>query len=138
MPRYRFRWNNLDRELLTALVGDKAEPGVLPEDLLRGAYGARPNEEFIRDKWDVLLERWLADEPTARERVVTAMRSSGVGDLSIDVSTPAGSLEYLGGLRNTSGLRRTVLREVTHAGEADRHDQDDTRADEAEQPAWPW
>lgn len=141
MPKYRFSWSNLDHELLVALVGQSAEPEVSPDEFLRRSYGARPSEELVRDKWKVLLEHWLAEEPTARAGVVTAMRSRNIGDLSVDVSTPEGSLEYLGGLRNTSGLRKAVLRELIRAGERDSHDEQGqvvVASSEAGWPRWPW
>jgi len=114
VPRYRFSWSNLPEGLLTELAqaldvesqGDAA-------NALREIYGARPQEEFIEDTWELLREVWLPDDEEARSEITTTLRERGLGDDSISDET-----EYLRSCRNTINLRRVVLPVFISLGEA--------------------
>ena len=59
MPRYKFKWSNLLPSLLEALCRDLPDVDDYddnPAGALREAYGARPDEEFIREAWPTLLK----------------------------------------------------------------------------------
>ncbi len=76
MPRYKFAWTNLPGALLMGLVRDLGLDRADPAESLRTAYGARPDEDFVRDAWPVLLDRWLARNSAARAAVVDGLWGS--------------------------------------------------------------
>jgi hypothetical protein len=114
MPRYRFTWSNLPEYLLSELAaaldfethGDAA-------NALREIYGARPQEEFIEDTWDLLREVWLPEDGEARAEIAATLRERGLGDSLI-----SDEVEYLRSCRNTINLRRVVLPVFISLGEA--------------------
>ena len=105
MPRYRFSWSNLPNELLEEFRELlEIEEGEQVTEFLGAAYGARPQEEFIEDTFDLLREVWLVSDVASREEIATTLRERELGDVSI-----VDDLEYLRSCRNTSNLRRVVL-----------------------------
>lgn len=118
MPRYRFSWSNLPNSLLSELAqalevdtqGDAA-------NALRGIYGARPNEEFIEDAWELLREVWLLDDDEARAEIVATLRERSLGDVSV-----SDDMDYLRSCRNTVNLRRIVLPTFITVGESPSQD----------------
>ena len=105
MPRYRFSWTNLPEDLLVELT--KAldlETQADAANALREIYGARPQEEFIEDTWELLREVWLTDDEEARGEIAATLRERGLGDNSV-----SDEAEYLRSCRNTINLRRVVL-----------------------------
>ena len=97
-----------------------------PAGALREAYGARPDEEFIREAWPTLLESWLRTTKDSREWVVNALRETR-GDKG-SVTGRDAQIEYLRGLNNSKKLREIVWAELVAAGEVERtneHDQDE-------------
>ena len=105
MPRYRFSWSNLPNELLEEFRELlEIEEGEQVTEFLSAAYGARPQEEFIEDTFDLLREVWLVSDVASREEIATTLRERELGDVSI-----VDDLEYLRSCRNTSNLRRVVL-----------------------------
>ena len=117
MPRYRFRWENLNPTLIAALCAGRDLNGREPAAALRSWYGARPRSEFVADVWPVLRDEWLAADDDARRPVVSALREYGLGDTAINVRSRAGQLEYLRTCRNQSTLREIVLDELIASGE---------------------
>lgn len=113
MPRYRFAWSNLPENLLselaTALDFETQDDAA---DALREIYGARPQEAFIEDTWDLLREVWLPGDDEARAEITATLRERGLGDGSI-----ANEVEYLRSCRNTINLRRVVLPVFISLGE---------------------
>lgn len=116
MPRYRFRWENLDPSLLEALCPDARDVEGRVERL-RATYGARPKADFVAEVWPVLRDRWLPADEQRLATVVQALRGAGLGRTDIDVTTPQGCATYLQSCRNAASLRSIVLAEVIRAGE---------------------
>lgn len=119
MPRYRFRWDNVDPDLLAALTAGAELDGRSAADWLRSVYGARPRPQFVAERWPVLRDRWLAEAGPARTTVVEALRHLHLGDPSIDTSTDGGARAYLHTCRNQRSLRAVVLDEFIRRGEQD-------------------
>ena len=117
MPRYRFSWSNLPIELLEEFreLLDIEESEQVTE-FLSAAYGARPQEEFIEDTFDLLREVWLVNDVASRDEIATSLRERRLGDVSI-----VDDLEYLRSCRNTSNLRRVVLPVFITLGEQTTH-----------------
>lgn len=103
MPRYRFSWTNLPTRLLRDLSSALDLHGDPAEDL-RSWYGARPRVDFVRDAWPTLLESWLARDQNNARRAAQRLRERNVGDTS-----ERNDVDYLSGLRNTSGLRAVII-----------------------------
>ena len=105
MPRYRFSWLNLPAELLEEfrelLEIDESEQVA---EFLAETYGARPQEDFIEDTFELLREVWLVNDAESRVEIASTLRERELGDVSI-----VDDLEYLRSCRNTSNLRRIVL-----------------------------
>lgn len=116
MPRYRFSWSNLPPGLLRQLGRDlNLQPPV--DQTLRVEYGARPDQDFVRDAWPVLLDEWLRQDTVSREMVVEGLQERRLGDPAIDVRSAAGQMEYLRSCRNTAELRVVVVAILMAFGE---------------------
>jgi hypothetical protein len=103
MPRYRFQWANIRPELIQELAsGLKLEGDAI--ESLKERYGSRPKPEFIQDAWQILLAKWLPNDPIAANQIAAALKARGLGDIEIEDSTL-----YLKACRNTSGLRDVVI-----------------------------
>ena len=113
MPRYRFSWSHLPPLLLSELAEtlDIATHGDTAI-ALREIYGARPQEEFIEDTWELLREVWLAEDHEARGEIVATLRERGLGENSF-----TDERGYLRSCRNTVNLRRVVLPVFISLGE---------------------
>ncbi|MBX7133426.1 MAG: type I restriction-modification system subunit M [Fimbriimonadaceae bacterium] len=118
MPNYKFKWSNLPPSLLDDLCSQLL--GISDADCseaLRSAYGARPDVEFIRDAWPILLESWLAKNNSALSEVVRALAEArGEKDA---IKGRRAQLAYLRGLRNSKNLRTVVWGQLIAAGEVD-------------------
>ena len=117
MPRYRFKWTNLNPQLINELCAGEDLRGRTPTEALRNWYGARPTNEFVAESWSVLRDRWLAQDDEACTNLVEALRAQGLGDSTVDVTTAKGRINYLRSCRNTVNLRRTVLDAFIRLGE---------------------
>lgn len=73
MPRYKFAWSNLPGPLLKQLRLGLGVQGPDAVTALGRAYGGRPTEEFVADRWEDLLEKWLAHDPEALTAVVRGL-----------------------------------------------------------------
>ena len=133
MPRYKFKWSNLDSRLLQALRADllDADPDDDPADVLKAVYGARPTGEFIREAWPTLLESWLRTSKESRDWVVEALREAR-GEKG-SVSSRDAQMKYLRGLNNSKKLREIVWAELVAVGEAESSDQVEAKQKEPSQ-----
>ena len=118
MARYRFQWDHVPSEVLTALA-DQLDATDSPVDAVRKAYGARPKPEFVAEQWPVLLESWLPLAPESLGEIVWELLDRNVGQADLPTETLDEQLNYLHTCRNTSGLRQVVLAEFIRAGESD-------------------
>jgi type I restriction enzyme M protein len=89
-----------------------------PADALQEVYGARPDEEFIREAWPTLLESWLPTATEARQRIAHALQEAH-HDKSV-LRGRGAQLAYLRDLRNAKLLREVVWEEFVAAGEPER------------------
>lgn len=115
MPKYRFRWSFLPSTLVHELWEELIEGGDDAVVALTQVYGARPKEDFIRDAWPILLERWLAHNAESRDKVIRALRELRREEAHI--TNRRAQMEYLRSLRNGKNLRAIVLREFIGLGE---------------------
>ena len=132
MPRYRFAWANLPKELLQELAEvldiQKNENVV---EVLKATYGSRPQETFIEDTWELLLEVWLKQDEVSREEIANTMRERNLGEIAI-----ADDIEYLRSCRNTINMRRVVLPTFISLGEPDSSatiDEEDEKDDSSDE-----
>src|SRR6266545_3418702 len=87
MPRYRFSWDNLPPGLLRQLgSGLRLRPPV--DQALRERYGARPEQDFVRDAWPTLIKAWLETDDESRETVAAIFTAFGESE---DSPTPVPS-----------------------------------------------
>ena len=117
MPRFKFQWANLPDELQLSLLPEDQRGVSNTSDALKKAFGARPREDFIRDQWPVLLEKWLRKDSQSCELLASSLRSLGLGDNSI-----ASNIDYLIGCKNTKNLRSFALQVFLDFGEETRSD----------------
>jgi type I restriction enzyme M protein len=108
VPRYKFKWTNLDANMLRWLCRDLDLDVVDPAESLRSCYGARPTDDFVRDAWPALLERWLAKDPLSRRAVVDVLWASGLRE-GEPPAHAAEEVSYLRRRNNAKGLRDIVL-----------------------------
>ncbi len=109
MPKYKFQWSNLSRDVLKAVCRELALGDGDPAAVLQAAYGARPQDSFVHDAWPVLLERWLVKDTEARQQIVSALWQAGVGKGGPFPSDRAAELAYLRDRNSTARLRQVVL-----------------------------
>jgi type I restriction enzyme M protein len=108
VPRYRFKWTNLDESLLRGLCRDLDLEANEPAESLRSCYGIRPTDGFVRDAWPALRDRWLAKDPVSRSEVVDALWSLGLGE-GEPPAHKAAQMSFLRGRNNARRLREVVL-----------------------------
>ena len=113
MPRFRFQWSNIEASILQSLIADlRLTYSGDAAQSLRGQYGSKPKEEFVKDAWNTLLEKWLVNDLVYASALADAARKSGLGDSSV-----TDDLGFLRSCRNTIGLRREVLKAFLAFGE---------------------
>jgi hypothetical protein len=117
MSSSTFRWANLPLEVLRAVLG---RPDATLDDAageLTALFGPVPRGDFVADTWPVLGDVWLVanDGPHAADAIV-ALRAAGLGDLTIDTTTAAGTSAYLASCPDSLRLRSIILQSVLVAG----------------------
>ena len=116
MPRFRFQWSNLPESLRTALA---QALNITPDaEQFIKTFGKRPQEAFIQQSWDVLLQAWLPHDAAATKRIAQLLRERGLGD----ATQVSDDLAYLRTCRNSIALRRIVLVEFITLGETNQND----------------
>jgi type I restriction enzyme M protein len=129
VARYKFRWTNLDDRLLRGLCRDLDLEVAEPAESLRSYYGARPTDDFVREAWPALRDRWLAKDGPSRRRVVDDLWALGLGDGDQPLNA-AEQMSFLRGRNNARRLRDVVLDVFVLVGET-------TMVDERPTPAPP-
>ncbi len=79
-------------------------------------YGTPPDEEFIRENWEVLRDEWLADDDAARPAVVAQLWKH-VGYADHYPSDRHAEAAFLRTCNNAQRLRQAVLAEFLRLGE---------------------
>lgn len=115
MPRFRFQWHHIPLHLREILAASAHLPGVESEHFVK-KFGKRPNLEFIKQQWPLLLDHWLPYDVAASARIALSLRQHDLGDPAI-----ADDIAYLRSCRNTQRLREVVLLEFITFGENDTH-----------------
>ncbi|HTT92592.1 MAG TPA: type I restriction-modification system subunit M N-terminal domain-containing protein, partial [Acidimicrobiales bacterium] len=106
--------------MLKALAPHDGSSAQDDPSLLRSWYGARPDEEFVRDNWDILRERWLSRDTGTRKAIVERLCDLGVGEGTDYPCTKATEMEFLRSCRNARRLRQMVLDMFIELGEEPR------------------
>jgi type I restriction enzyme M protein len=78
-------------------------------------YGTPPDEEFVRENWEVLRDEWLADDDTARPAVVAQLWKH-VGYADSYPSDNHAEVAFLRTCNNAQRLRQAVLAEFLRLG----------------------
>lgn len=117
MPRYKFQWANVPETVLKALVPEGAVAGEQAVTVLRSSFGVRPDEDFVRSRWEVLREGWLGRDEEARAAVVGQLWQLGVGDGDTLPAFPGAQMDFLRSCRNARRLREVVLERFIKLGE---------------------
>jgi len=117
VPKYRFKWTNLPEQMLRGVCRDLGLDGD-PAETLHVAYGARPSDNFVRDAWPSLRDRWLAKDGEARRFVVGELWQRGIGDEEQPGNREA-EIAFLRSRNNARGLRQVVLSALIAWGERD-------------------
>ena len=113
MPKYRFSWDAIPETVREELALAAGCQGPSPSEDLRRQYGARPKEEFVRDLWPTLREKWLARDDLAMSRVVESLRLEQLGK-----TEELNPIEFLRSIRNSKTMRAIVLSEFLDLGDA--------------------
>lgn len=82
MPRIHFRWENINADLREIIASVAGLPNDAPATF-DAAFGKRPTATFIKTFWSVLLQYWLAHEPSDAHVIAEAMRASSLGNLQL-------------------------------------------------------
>lgn len=115
MPRARFDWSTLPLRLQRSLHASLRTGGD-PAKSFKRAYGARPDEQFVKEHWTILRDEWLAKDPTARKKVTAALRDAKLGHPEIPATSAKSEWQYLQSCRNTARLRAIVLDQLLALG----------------------
>ena len=115
MGKTRFDWSVLPAGLRHQLAEDLGIPGDDLARVLTANVGEEPTEEFVKDAWPALRDRWIAKDSSVRRSGVSALRARGLGDTSITGSSARAQVDYLRSCRNSPALRPSrTLRSVLH------------------------
>jgi hypothetical protein len=79
-------------------------------------YGTPPDEEFVRQNWEVLRDEWLADDDAARPAVIAQLWKH-VGYADRYPNGHHAEVAFLRTCNNSQRLRQTVLTEFLQLGE---------------------
>ena len=107
--RVVFKWTHFSKGLTKELARPAGLRVSFAADDLATKFGEPPTEMFVEELWPVLRDRWLATRPASRNRVVSELRKSGLGDTAIKVTTKTGQMEYLRSCRRSGRLKAIVL-----------------------------
>ncbi len=113
----RFDWSALPGGLLRQLEDDLAIGGPDVVLALARRFGSVPTEDFVRDAWPALRDRWIARDPVVRRSVVSALRARGVGSKTIQGNSARAEVAYLRSCRSSPSLRAIVLTHLLTLGE---------------------
>jgi hypothetical protein len=84
----QFQWEHFPIQLLLIVAGKAGlAAGSATTDLTK-RYGTPPDEEFVRENWDVLRDEWLPNANEAREALVQELWGLGVGYADAHPSGP--------------------------------------------------
>lgn len=111
MPRFKFQWSNIPAALLRDLAVGLGVSGE-PAEALKQRFGPKPQAEFIKDAWPILLQKWLPTDTAARHELCHALRSRGLGKGEI-----RDNMSYLQSCNNSASLRNEALRLFMELGE---------------------
>ena len=117
MTRYLFEWEHLPTRLILVIAQEAGITANRPADDLAALYGTPPDEEFVRENWDVLREEWLPGADEARPTLVGKLWDLGVGYAD---DFPAGrdaEMAFLRTCNNARRLREAVLAAFIRFGE---------------------
>jgi type I restriction enzyme M protein len=106
---YQFEWEQLPTRLIQVLAQEAGITASHPVADLAALYGTPPDEEFVRENWEVLREEWLPGADEARRNVVGKLWHVGVGyadDLPVGRDA---EMAFLGTCNNARRLREAVL-----------------------------
>ena len=109
MTRYLFKWEHLPTRLIRVIAQEAGITASHPADDLAALYDTPPDEEFVRENWDVLREEWLPSADEARRTLVGKLWDLGVGYAD---DFPAGrdaEMAFLRTCNNARRLREAVL-----------------------------
>lgn len=112
----QFAWEHLPARLVRAL-NEYAGLALIasPADLAK-TYSTPPDDEFIRETWEVLRDEWLADDDTARPAVIAQLWKH-VGYADQQPSGRHAEVAFLRTCNNAQRLRQAVLAEFLRLGE---------------------
>jgi type I restriction enzyme M protein len=110
LTRYLFEWEHLPTRLIRVIAQEAGITASHPADDLAALYGTPPDEEFVKENWDVLREEWLPRADEARPALVRKLWDLGVGYAD---DFPAGGEAEMAFLRTCNNARR--LREAVLA-----------------------
>jgi type I restriction enzyme M protein len=113
----QFQWVHLPIQLLRTIAEDIGlAAGSAATDLAK-RYGTPPDEEFVRENWDVLRDQWLPNANEAREALVEELWELGVGHANARPSSPKAEMAFLRTCNNARRLRKAVLAVFVRFGE---------------------
>jgi hypothetical protein len=120
VARTKFSWANLPPHALKALA---ASEEVALDDVpktLRSLYGARPDDDFVWENWDILRESWFFRDVRARRHLVEQLWALGLGRTDSYPKGKAAEMEYVRSRRKSGRLRLLVLEHLIAQGGIDR------------------
>jgi integrase len=117
MPRYRFQWSHHPDRVLLALCREVGLDLGDPVASLRRRYGARPEEDFAKQAFHVIIDVWLGHNRNLRRAVIVDLRAAGLGGHLVTWRSPLKEKAYLRGIRNTKSARKILLDRFIKAGE---------------------
>ena len=113
-------WGSYPPGFLRQLQHDLNLVGDDPAALLATTFGAQPSDEFVKQCWPTIRDRWVIKSPMVRRSVVAELRAKGLGDTEIPTSTVKGQVDYLRSCRNSAALRQVVVAHLLAAGDDPR------------------
>ena len=114
---YQFQWEHLPIYLIRAIAEDFGVVASSTAAELAKLYGTPPDEEFVRENWEVLRDEWLAHADDARRALVADLWALGVGYANEYPAGQHAEMAFLRTCNNARRLRETVLAAFIRFGE---------------------
>lgn len=116
--RSAFSWDAFDELTVRAFAsetGFTGDPSRARDYLARTM--ARPTDDFVRTTKDTIARVWLVQHPQIAEWVSRQLFEKGVGPMGRRPTDAAGAAKYVTKCRNSSGLRKLLLRRLLNFGQ---------------------
>jgi len=116
LRRKRFDWDLLPSRLLHVVGDSLGLSRATAASDLAGSYGSRPTDEFVRQNWIVIRDRWLPLAGESRQALVVELWNLGIGFADDYPTGRDAEMAFIRSCSNARRLRETVVALLVELG----------------------